>query len=116
MTPAELNIHPKEYKALLKVRNKLCDGSIKPELFDMCDFDSSKSCGTAHCIGGWVRIYYKNINYNKDETFSLFYPREADIPWYKITTCHAVKAIDNFLETGDPNWGDALTNTECPHV
>lgn len=58
-------IHPEVLKecpyetiiALLEVAKDLRSGKIRRELFNMSSFDSHTSCGTSHCIAGWVAVY-----------------------------------------------------------
>ena len=39
---------------MLSVGRDLRDGTIKPRLFNMKVIKDDLSCGTAHCIAGWV--------------------------------------------------------------
>lgn len=56
---------------LKQVGDDLRSGVIKPELFDMADFNEWTPCGTAHCIAGWVayrmRRAWQNLFYSYDE-------------------------------------------------
>lgn len=95
-------------------------------------------CGSALCIGGWMKLIMLNVMPAKDgnlwitdeqETkisnyvynekihypiFKLFYPDHDFGPRWSpafesITKEQAVKAIDNFLAFADPKWNEILT-------
>lgn len=96
-----------DIEALRKVRDDLCAGRIKAESFDMSEWH----CGSVGCIGGWAEQLYQPDLTQRVELMSddnplnrLFYPHCLSTDWSTITTCQAIKAIDNFLETGHPNW------------
>ncbi len=38
---------------LLAVKEKIL---VEPQLFDMCDFDIQRDCGTVCCICGWINL------------------------------------------------------------
>lgn len=81
-------------------------------------------CGTVACIGGhaWLVENPKDlsgaddfvIGYepSDDETRTglslLFYPPVWLMRYREITPAHASQAISNYLDTGDPLWGQIL--------
>lgn len=88
-----------------------------PRLFNMLSGGEIRTCGTIACIGGWMDVALKhrapNSHIDRLNTVlspmsdrpidALFYP-SSRIPWNELDTEMAVKAIDNFLEIGDPLW------------
>lgn len=81
--------------------------------------DSGKWCGTAHCIGGWIK---EILNIPDLDGLSLALRRELFYPdidrdlWYHITPAQAVAAIDNFLSTGNPKWPSVTGAPQVPNV
>jgi hypothetical protein len=87
-------------------------------------------CGTVGCIGGWMGIYLsrqysvalkdycalkngydlEDFVVDQSRTYGyrdLFFPHvldDLDISWSAVTPGMAVDAIDNFLNTGKPDW------------
>ena len=133
-TARQLGITAKEYKALLKVRDLL---SKREVLFNMGAIISDEryhpgygrdvhNCGAVCCIGGWMAVvmhgeldnfdFYKIecgvIDYVVDKRSQslskLFYPTPVDIEWSEITPSQAIRAIDNFMNTGDPDWSSIV--------
>lgn len=120
---------PKDRKALQQVRDDLCSGKITHNAFRMSYWTthSRDRCGTAHCIGGWAELHSANIisrgkfyydprdkPVGYDNSLNkLFCPIYLDQDKWDstITTCAAIRAIDNTLATGDPNWPEALKDT-----
>ncbi len=106
------------HRALLgKVRADLQSGVIPPHRFDMRNFDFPSSCGTIHCIGGWMRQYAAEAGGEWDEEWtqidgpftSLFFPKDGAWPWTDadyaaITPQQAIVAIDLWLSTGWVDW------------
>jgi hypothetical protein len=142
-----LNIRDAEYQALVEFRHMLAAGTFvhdpdcecqKPEGFNMNFISDSSDCGTTCCIGGWMfRIMMRNgtcdfsvkdTNYvNHDRSYalgSLFYPfqeetnEEYDFPLDLVPPAFALKAVDNFLTTGRPNWPNAcgIEDLELSHA
>lgn len=131
LTAEKLGI-PQEYiDALILARDALRDGRIKhvdynwrhherdfetscgefPEdgnlLFNMDIWLCKADCGTVGCIGGTASALAKiGLKAMTDGLSDLFYPPFDD--WEKITTEESVQAIDNYLNTGDPNWEEIL--------
>lgn len=91
------------------------------------------NCGTIMCIGGWMKAF--ELNLSKDATGNLiidqesagiihryvktaqgnlrnlFYPNRGGhtlSTFNPVTRKHAVAAIDNFLEHGEPRWEKIL--------
>lgn len=129
----KLRITFRELGALLGTRNMLAanllehDGQYHSDADDSHRFDMStqckvNGCGTISCIGGTMafimgidEIDYVGTGFTHGNHSpvlrSLFFP--TDLPmsvdnWHKITPAQAVKAIDNFLNTGKPNWVEAF--------
>jgi hypothetical protein len=98
------------------------------------DEGSEGSCGTTACIGGWmfaamrrdrvapcVTAHHYVANLCSPALVPLFYPfcdqKRRDIPdedgksydfdYELIPPEFALKAMDNFLATGNPNWPEA---------
>ena len=95
------------------------DGSHQFNMNVGCTRDGN--CGTVSCIGGtmalimgmdsadaadYVRYHSVGCKLAKRPIASLFFPPENPKlgDWDKITPKQAIKAIDNFLETGRPLW------------
>jgi hypothetical protein len=77
-------------------------------------------CGTVGCIGGYMGEImgrdgsaYTRMHEDsrggryKTPLSPLFYP-DSNTCWNELTAKQAVRAIDNFLTTGKPNWRKAL--------
>lgn len=105
---------PQEREALIRVRDKLAFGALKLNMQMI-----RSSCGTAHCIGGWMYVFLKpsEVGYHDIWSYvqqggctrsqklkSLFYPQTLNRKWGNITPAQAVRAIDNFLKDGFPRW------------
>ena len=119
LTAKQLGITSEERKALIKVRDGLADGKFvhrkhplpdKPTdkpIFNMNAWRENWKCGTAGCIGGWmeVELAYEEGNWNYSKALDpLFQPFDLAY-WSTLTPARAVRAIDNFLETGtDRPW------------
>lgn len=84
--------------------------------FNMSQFDTHTTCGTAHCIGGWVRWHtgWHVPMGNWHPVTDLWYPcasfmQPHDIPDYNtITIAHAIHAVRTYLDTGTPDWSPWL--------
>ena len=149
-TIAELGISQQEFDALLKTREILSEPDVpmliahddvvpttKGVLFDMSTSSEHYDCGTALCIGGFMKLFMMGVRPKSDGRFSitsareekidvyvmshnqenagrpiakLFYPEigETDVGWSTLTKAEAIKAIDNFLETGNPDWAGVV--------
>jgi hypothetical protein len=110
--------------------------ALKKPGFNMDTTARQYDCGTVACVGGWMSLF-EQAGFQKKytpEQFSvaddyvsdwrsaalheLFYPGydstgsrlalNAFISFSKIKQHHAVKAIDNFLETGHPDWAELV--------
>jgi hypothetical protein len=118
LTSFELGIPHLQYTSLIWVRDELEQGKLKHlklhEEFKGRNFNMglwichASPCDTIACIGGWMEMRMREVLGRKDvevETtgalHSLFYP---PCNWNNITTQEAVRAIDNYLETGHPKW------------
>jgi hypothetical protein len=140
----QLQISNTELQALLRTRGILSRSIIRhvdtdsedrielkenEAVFNMGNTCNSYECGTAMCIGGWMKLLMLNIRpiakglydisssaMDSIESYvvdnrptvtdrpiaALFYP---DVKEYETLTAeHAVAAIDNFLTTGAPDW------------
>lgn len=88
--------------------------TAQSKYFDHDGFQRKEyNCGTIACIGGWAYLIAHGFTatYEADDyvismnmdypLYGLFYP-SGD--WGLINTKMAIKAIDNFLTTGDPKW------------
>jgi hypothetical protein len=134
LTVNQLGITQAELEALLWTRQQLVDHAINGNgnKFDMNYPSKNYHCGTSGCIGGWMKIHMLEVapddkgvfrldpheesvvdsyvNTSRSRTLGpLFYPALPDdhplrTEWERITPAHGVQAIDNFLNTGDPNW------------
>lgn len=81
-------------------------------------------CGTVACIAGWMSIVNHQVRIDKLTELShplnnLFFPNELsdygddgcfliESSWGHITVPQAVRAIDNVLNTGEPNWREVV--------
>jgi hypothetical protein len=125
MKATELGITRKELNALKKVRDGLREGLYRhlsaedvyekkdngKPVFNMSNWATSQTCGTVGCIGGWMEAQLKAPRYSWDwpETLHpLFHPLVEGNEWERITPKKAARAIDNFIETGDPQWAKVL--------
>jgi len=116
-TARRLKITSAELEALLWVRDELASGRIKheptdrkqlcklalgaPSAFNMSFF----RCGTAACVGGWMKHKLGDDVVFSAPFMNLFYP----LSWptgslEDIQPKHAVRAIDSFLKNGYPKW------------
>lgn len=99
--------HSLERQQLDKIKNK--------HVFSMGNSgECNTSCGSIGCIGGYMSmIMHPDItgnlyvrNYRSHSLNLLFFPPNevAGWDWEKITPKQAIKAIDNWLATGKPQW------------
>lgn len=132
-----LAINENEYQALIRILDGLKSGKFvhgrdrdgeRPG-FNMGSFH----CGTAGCIGGWVgvlisggflggkamemmegcvHVYAAN---QSPGLYDLFYPT-VETNYSNITIDDAALAIENFLNTGEPNWRVILDEPEEPFI
>jgi len=102
-TWASKHLSPREHGALVCVRDDLRSGKIPSENFNMNTFTSSRSCGTVHCIGGWMTTYMR-MEFSEAEVLhtdtrfqSLFfgYSNCSD-----FSPTAAADTIDHFFATG----------------
>jgi hypothetical protein len=142
-THNELGISSAEHAALLKVKDVLADIPMpvnlesldhvrrragvtnSPVKFNMIDAKAEYECGTAFCIGGFMKLAmlrkpFDAVTLTDDEVTGirnyvyqsfgglreLFFPPEL-VSYRSITQAQALQAIENFLTTGDPSW-DAI--------
>ena len=133
-TARQLGITAKEYEALLKVRDLLSkrevlfnmSAIISDKKYHHGYGKDVHNCGTVGCIGGWMAVIMRNkldnFDFNKvkcsaidsvidyvvdkhsQSLHKLFYPALVNIEWSEITPSQAICAIDNFMNTGDPDW------------
>lgn len=125
-TAAELGITAAEREALLWVRRALASGEIPGHRFDMkMILGLERGCATG-CIGGWMwlrhyrtrhpvraaiaQLFLKRVvegeaahyvRYREPPLRDLFFPDPGPAA---IDPAEAVRAIDNFLLSGDPAW------------
>lgn len=98
--------------------------------FNMATACQTQDCGTVGCIGGTMALimgtspqHYVGRQDGADNPWrtdgskwrsqtlhDLFYPPEGDrlTPWDQITVKQAIRAIDNWLDTGKPGWKSIL--------
>lgn len=89
-------------------------------LFTMEITCKSEGCGSIGCIAGtmalimgigvpatYVSKHFHDPEFNTRPIAKLFYPPQR-YDYSKITPKQAVKAIDNFLEYGNPKWASIL--------
>ncbi len=132
-TAEELEMTFIELGALLGTRELLRSGVLKhlsadmrttsARMFNMnCAASGNDTCGTVSCIGGTMgmlmgkgmegaQLYVLNVRNPK--LLELFYPPSRlfgqKLKSYRdITPEQAIVAIDNFLNTGRPQWADIL--------
>lgn len=109
------------HRALLgKIREDLMTGAIPRERFNMARFDSWTGCGTAHCIGDWMRHHAAEAGQPLDFDVtsmlspfaSLFYPTSpkgfGPEDYRRITPQQAIVAIGLWLDTGRVDWAGIL--------
>lgn len=136
-TAYDLGITADEYEALLWVRRSLSDGTIPEERFDLGTTyqREARNCASVACIGGWMCMHMLRhacpktrlhllrkrpggaIDHNVHEyvhehprlkrLFFLF-DRNHQYNYPDVTAAHAVRAIDNLLTTGDPDWNGVM--------
>lgn len=111
------------YNALLLVRDNLDSGRMKKALlrgyyrggFDMSSWNASVvgfprvfgRCNSCMCIGGSIEHILGRAMSGPDRGAmdELFYPYILGKQnWRAITPAEAVKAIDNYVGTGNPSW------------
>lgn len=140
-TAEELKITQEQFCALIKVREALADGTLVwvgddqvqarklsgANVFNMSRWHEQHTCGTVGCIGGWSGFFAGERNHGdlwqgaKELRYGsgikeLFFPfggsNGSNGPaWSTLKPQHAVRAIDNFLKTGNPNWKEAISKT-----
>lgn len=134
MTMAKPKLTKKERAALTAVRDLLDGGLLEYQrdvsgfsrwsldavyrirrFFNMSVAIGEADCGTVGCIGGWMaanmgltpsqaQAYVYGFE-GRGKFNELFFPSvDNDTSYAKITPRQAVKAIDNFLKTGNPRW------------
>jgi hypothetical protein len=148
LTAAELKMSQEELDALLKVREMLANGQIEHRdtyagKLPACGLDMSvpqekHRCGTAMCIGGWVKTFmlgvkpdakgvyhltdreghevakyvHRHCDDPDDEGYvplcTLYYPQDTGWDWEDLKPIHGIQAIDNFLATGDADWASVV--------
>jgi hypothetical protein len=143
-----LRIRDAEYQALIEFRQMLVAGAVvhdpecdceKPTGFNMNIISDTSDCGTTCCIGGWMYRFMKiagtcdffsqrdamYVNHDRSPALvPLFFPfkeeseEEHDFLLELIPPAFALKAVDNFLTTGRPNWPNAcgIENLEVDHA
>lgn len=147
LSATELQITPEELEALIKVKKflktlelpKVLSSRIahsrmeavnpRPSKFNMIQPISVYDCGTACCIGGWVKValsgqklksvvaipstlveeihnYVWNQFNDNGPMKRLFFPGNAvgDVNYDTITTTRAITEITKFLTTGKAEW------------
>jgi hypothetical protein len=131
----QLGIKQEELDALLLVRAWLAGGapydtitdfSGDPLEFRMEVVATSHNCGTACCIGGamglamGLDVYNANeyvLHRDKDALRELFMATEldyAETQWSldMVTPAMALKAVDNFLNSGHAHWDEVVAEKE----
>ena len=128
LTAAELGITERERAGLIEVRDDLASGRVKhvrgadwtpscndnpqASAFNMRNWSAMSDCGTAHCIGGFLRAkgIYRLMSDRSDMLEHLFIPI-SDVLLSDITVEQAVRAIDNFFcGAGAECWPLALAD------
>lgn len=124
VTPESLQIEPRTYEGLLRLRDDLLDGTLvhvdvdhistKPgvDKFNMTVFN--EHCDTAHCIGGWLMTRNQlNRGDWPSRLQSLFYVWKNqffgwDGNWDLLTPKLAAQAIENFLYGSKCPWASIV--------
>lgn len=96
--------------------------------FNMSSAIADYDCGTALCIGGWVRLLRDGpvppevieeplaadieayvFGSRSPSLRTLYFPAFYDeTSWDDVTPEDGIRAIENFLITGFPNWKEAI--------
>lgn len=125
MTAEQLGISTDGYEALVKVLAKMEAGEIKHIDTEKPVFDTFtgmrfnmnyvhminyKGCGTVCCILGWAKHLSRNGVFPDitDGVNELFYPTHP-IPYNEITVEQAIRALRNYLTTGEAKWEEVLS-------
>jgi hypothetical protein len=108
-------------KAMREVRDRLRDGRIREEQFNMdVALDRDTPCGTVGCIGGWALVSM----YGLDKADTMYISEELVRPLYgyglpdrawalwrlfycfkpNATPAQAADAIDRWLDGSDDPW------------
>lgn len=122
-----------EFGALLGTREMLKSGALTfakgqscpvagKHLFNMSVASETRECGSVGCIGGTMgqimgmepymaeQFVYKQMRGEPDArpklTKLFFGPEKLDLE--TVTVKQAIKAIDNFIKTGDPKWAKVV--------
>ena len=114
-TPADLQIDPRAFEALLTVLRMLERGELLHHTeggqFDLATWH----CGTVGCIGGWAdqiagSCLIATNNRGKNEQLSeLVNPRAISHGDYsRVTPAQAAIALRNYLTFGEPRWAEAM--------
>lgn len=115
-----LGISLPTYLALIETRNELDTKKLKKARyvgrivfrggFDMSTWNSKGfslgMCDTCKCIGGSIQLKIGDLLGIRDKNamYDLFYPDIQRRLWSRITPDQAVRAIDNWIANGDPDW------------
>lgn len=114
LSAEKLGITEEQKCALVKVMVALGDGIITEQEFympvwrDRGEVARHRGCGTVACIGGWAETLGKvSMRHAGDQGMNeLFHPPGVD--WRAIGPIEAIRAIQNYLFTGVPNWRKAM--------
>jgi hypothetical protein len=130
LSAAQLNLTPKEYRALLLVHEEMEAGRLvhvplfqgaprealpSIHMFNMNWWGTKNSCGTVACIGGWAEklgdVDFMTSDLDREHLSSLFYPEFDDKSFsYDAVTVEMAKlALENYLTNGTPNWNAVIT-------
>lgn len=128
---SKLGLSFAEFGALLGTRTMLANNAVvdangveqadeKTHKLNMGIPCNIRGCGSVACIGGTMGqimgmsadeassyVYQRDPEDSKEPIAHLFYPPQK-YDFGKITPAQAIKAIDNFLATGKPNWDKVL--------
>jgi hypothetical protein len=118
LSAEKLGITEEQKCALVKVMVALGDGTITEQEFYMPVWKergylvgdrSRHHCKTVACIGGWAETLGKvNMRHTGggQGMDDLFHP--PGVEWRAIGAVEAIRAIQNYLRTGDPDWRGAM--------
>lgn len=76
-----------------------------------------EGCGTVYCIGGFVALRHGKdwqeansyvLRSHSGGLKRLYFPYVVGTDWHSITREQAIHAVENYLQTGEPEWAEVI--------
>lgn len=118
-TAAELGIQETEYEGLVAFVADARDGALETDrgvhVFNYGTYVpwNGPKCGTVGCIAGYIKHKTGFSDFSKNTWGNLYAPGiDSGLPdsfsYDKVSLGRAAFCVENFLSTGEINWGLAL--------